>query len=77
MPDICIDITIVDDLVIGEGPEQLQLMLEFSLDITNVNVLGCPANITIQDKSMFVQSIMIVGTLHYYITTCVDLLLYL
>ena len=28
-------------------------MLEFSLDHTNVNVVGCPANVTILDKRMY------------------------
>ena len=34
LTEACVDITIVDDLLDGEDPEQLQLMVEFSLDIT-------------------------------------------
>ena len=51
--EACININIIDDLV-RESPEQLQLMLEFSLDNTNVNVVGCPANVTILDKRMHI-----------------------
>ena len=51
--EACINITIVDDLLDGEGPEQFQLMMEFSPNDTNINVKGCPANVTIQDRCMY------------------------
>ena len=48
--ETCMSITIVDDLVDGEGSEQFSLSLVFSLVSTNVNVEGCPANVTIRDR---------------------------
>ena len=55
-PDLlqaCIDVTIVDDLVIGEGSEQFLLGLEISLENSNVNAVGCPATATIRDRRMY------------------------
>jgi hypothetical protein len=45
----CTSITIVNDTV-GEGPETLQLMFVFSTVFTQVEVEGCPVNITIMDR---------------------------
>ena len=53
MTEVCINITINDDLLDGEGSEQFSLSLEFSLDNTNVAVMGCPANVTIQDRRTY------------------------
>jgi hypothetical protein len=53
MTEVCINITINDDLLDGEGSEQFSLSLEFSLDNTNVAVVGCPANVTIQDRRTY------------------------
>jgi hypothetical protein len=50
--EACTSISIVNDTVVGEGPETFQLNLEFSPSITNVNVVGCPANVTILDRRM-------------------------
>ena len=49
----CDTITIVDDLVDGEGSEQFSLSLVFSLEGTNVNVEGCPANVTILERRTY------------------------
>ena len=48
--EACHTITIVDDLVDGEGPEQFSLSLVFSLVATNVDVVSCPANVTILNR---------------------------
>ena len=53
LTEACISITIVDDLLDSEGSEQFSLSLEFSLDNTNVAVMGCPANVTIQDRRTY------------------------
>ena len=58
-PDLleaCISIIIVDDMVIGEGSERFLLGLELSLENSNVNVMGCPATATIQDRRMYTFS---------------------
>ena len=49
----CDTITIVDDLLDGEGPEQFSLSLVFSSENTNVDVVGCPANVTILDRCTY------------------------
>ena len=56
MTEVCINITINDDLLDREGSEQFSLGLEFSLDNTNVAVMGCPANVTIQDRRTYAHS---------------------
>ena len=53
LPESCTDIEIVNDFDDSEGTEQLQLSLEFSIIITNVNVEGCPANVTILDRRTY------------------------
>ena len=53
LPESCTDIVIVNDFDDSEGTEQLQLSLEFSTDNTNVNVEGCPANVTILDRRTY------------------------
>ena len=53
LPESCTDIEIVNDFDDSEGTEQLQLSLEFSTDNTNVNVEGCPANVTILDRRTY------------------------
>ena len=53
MLEACHTITIVDDLVDGEGPEQFSLSLVFSLVATNVDVVGCPANVTILNRRTY------------------------
>ena len=60
--EACINITIVEDLVDEESPEQLQLMLEFSQDKTNINVKGYPANGTILDRCMYAHSHNVLAT---------------
>ena len=45
----CRTITIVDDTLDGEGSEQFSLSFVFSV-ATNVDVVGCPANVTILDR---------------------------
>ena len=52
MLEACHTITIVDDQLDGEGPEQFSLSLVFSLENTNVAVVGCPAKVTILDRRM-------------------------
>ena len=52
MLEACHNIAIVDDQLDGEGPEQFSLSLVFSLEFTNVAVVGCPAKATILDRHM-------------------------
>ena len=61
-PDLlqaCISITIVDDMVTGEGSERFLLGLELSLENSNVNAMGCPATATIQDRRMYIGQIYV------------------
>ena len=70
--EACTDITIVDDMLDGEGSEQLQLMLEFSHDNTNINVEGCPANVTIWDRRKYMDFLLAT----YYIYISFKLIIY-
>ena len=47
--EACVTITIVNDSIV-EGSEQFQVSMEFSDLLTNINVEGCPANVTILDS---------------------------
>ena len=51
--EACTSIAIINDTEVGEGPETLQLDFAIEPSFTNVNVEGCPVNITILDRRMF------------------------
>ena len=50
--EACVTIPIVNDSIV-EGSEQFQVSMEFNDLLTNVNVEGCPANVTILDRRMY------------------------
>ena len=59
----------MDDLLIGEGPEQFQLDIVFADFLTNVLVESCPSNVTILDRRTCPDI--------FYVCMCIYMYMYL